>query len=85
MHMKLTLNIDDTLLDRVQLATGAKTKTDAIHYALTEIDRRYRLKELLAEDIGLTPTEWRNAFDPASDVDEPTLKVAEEPVKYGDR
>jgi Arc/MetJ family transcription regulator len=80
--MKLTLNIDDDLLERVREATGAKTKTEAIHYALTEIDRRNRLRDLLAEDIGLTPDEWRNAFDESVVEDaEETVRVAEEPPR----
>lgn len=82
MHsMKLTLNIDDDLLERVRMATGAKTKTEAIDYALREIDRRYRLREVLAEDIGLTPDEWRNAFDDAADEEE-IARVAEKPPTY---
>lgn len=79
--MKLTLNIDDDLLERVRLATGAKTKTEAIDYALREIDRRHRLREVLAEDIGLTPEEWRNAFDDTADEEE-IAQVAETPTKY---
>lgn len=79
--MKLTLNIDDDLLERVREATGAKTKTEAIHYALTEIDRRNRLRALLAEDIGLTPDEWRNAFDVAAVEDEEPARAAEEPPR----
>ncbi len=81
-NMKLTLNIDDDLLERVRLATGAKTKTEAIDYALREIDRRYRLRELLSEDIGLTPDEWRNAFDESAiEDDEFSARVAEDPPK----
>jgi len=80
--MKLTLNIDDDLLERVRESTGAKTKTEAIHYALTEIDRRNRLRALLAEDIGLTPEEWRNAFDESVVEDEePAARAAEEPPR----
>ena len=79
--MKLTLNIDDALLERVMAATGAKTKTDAIHMALGEIDRRSKLVSLLAEDIGLTPDEWKNAFDENSIPEEDHLssRVAETP------
>ncbi len=80
MGMKLTLNIDDALLERVREATGATTKTEAIHYALREIDRRYRLRELLAEDIGLTGAEWRNAFDDST-LEEETARVAETPPR----
>lgn len=78
--MKLTLNIDDDLLERVREATGAKTKTEAIHYALREIDRRNRLRELLSEDIGLTAAEWRNAFDESA-LEEESARVAETPPK----
>ncbi len=80
--MKLTLNIDDDLLERVRETTGAKTKTEAIHYALGEIDRRNKLRALLAEDIGLTPAEWRNAFDESALEEEETARVAETPLKY---
>ncbi len=51
--MKLTLNIDDGLLARVMDSTGAKTKTDAIHAALAEVDRRHKLIALLSEDMGI--------------------------------
>ena len=51
--MKLTLNIDDELLTRVMGTTGAKTKTDAIHAALAEVDRRHKLIALLSEDMGI--------------------------------
>jgi Arc/MetJ family transcription regulator len=77
--MKITLNIDDDLLERVRKATGAKTKTDAIHYALSEIDRRHRLRELLSEDFEMSAAEWRKAFDPASEIEDEPLRVAEEP------
>ncbi len=74
--MKLTLNIDDELLTRVMETTGAKTKTDAIHAALAEVDRRNKLLALLSEDIG--PIDWKNAIDENSWADhEESAKVAE--------
>ena len=77
-HMKLTLNIDDELLTRVMETTGAKTKTDAIHAALAEVDRRNKLLALLSEDIG--PIDWKNAIDENSWADhEDSAKVAETP------
>lgn len=80
--MKITLNIDEELLDRVVLATRAKTKTEAINTALGEIDRRYRLAALLGEEIDLSPDEWRRAFDENSVVDEgPVARVAEDAPK----
>lgn len=79
-RMKLTLNIDDALLTRVMETTGAKTKTEAIHAALAEIDRRNKLAELLSEEIELTPSEWENAIDVSSwdAVESSSLRVAEE-------
>ena len=84
--MKLTLNIDDELLGRVMDATGAKTKTEAIHSALAEIDRRHKLITLLADDFGMTNADWKDAFDESSIVpteeEESTLRVAEKPATY---
>jgi hypothetical protein len=77
-RMKLTLNIDDELLTRVMETTGAKTKTDAIHAALAEVDRRNKLIALLAEGIG--PIDWENAIDEKSWADqEESAKAAETP------
>ena len=81
--MKFTLNIDDALLGRVMESTGAKTKTEAIHTALAEIDRRNKLIALLSEEITMTPKEWKNAIDESAwDADETaTARVAEEPAR----
>ena len=77
--MKLTLNIDDALLSRVMEATSAKTKTEAIHAALAEIDRRHKLVAMLSDDFGMTSADWKNAFDENAWSDEETARVAEEP------
>lgn len=77
----MTLNIDDGLLDRVMEATGAKTKTEAIAIALGEMDRRVRLREVLRRDHGMTPEDWKKAFDP--DYDVVARRVAEDPISYG--
>ena len=87
--MKMTLNIDDELLDRVMKFTGAKTKTEVIDNALKEMDRRATLSALLADDFGMTSEDWKNALDPAYDVE--TMRAAETPkmtpkitpVRYG--
>jgi Arc/MetJ family transcription regulator len=81
--MKLTLNIDDELLDRVREMTGAKTKTEAIHIALHEMDRRNKLIELLAkDDFGMTAADWKSAWeDPGPEAEEFTARVAETPGK----
>lgn len=94
--MKLTLNIDDQLLERVRETTGAKTKTEAIHVALNEMDRRNKLRELLAkDDFGMTSEDWKSAWeDPGAGAEDFPAKVAEtagkakataspkKPVKY---
>lgn len=79
--MKMTINIDDGLLERVMAATGATTKTEAIDHALREIDRRARLVEVLSRDRGMTSEDWKNAFEPGYDLE--TLRAAEEPPHYG--
>jgi len=75
--MKMTLNIDDGLLERVMAVTGAKTKTEAIDLALKEMDRRSKLIEVLGRDTGMTSDDWKNAFYPEYDVE--ATRVAEEP------
>lgn len=79
--MRLTLNIDGALLDRVVDATGSKTKTDAITFALKEVDRRARLAGILRQGTGASPDELRDMFDPASDP--VLLRVAEPSAGYG--
>lgn len=78
--MKLTLNIDEALLDRVVEITGASTKTEAINFALREIDRKARLVNVLREGLGASSDELRTMFDTVA---EPVaLRVAEEGVPY---
>ena len=79
--MKMTLNIDDGLLERVMAVTGAKTKTEAIDLALKEMDRRAQLIEVLGRDHGMSSEDWKNAFHPEYDVE--TARAAEEPPTYG--
>jgi len=61
--MKLTLNVEEDLLERVRVALGVKSKTEAIHHALSEIDRRHALRTLLAEDFGMSAEDWRRAWN----------------------
>lgn len=65
--MKITVNMDDELLESVMTITGATTKTEAIHIALKDIVRRAKLLNILKEGSGLPPDELTNLFDPASD------------------
>jgi Arc/MetJ family transcription regulator len=75
--MKITLHIDEALLARVMKDHNIPTKTAAIEFALREVDRKSRLKHLLANNLGLTKEEWMNAFDP--DYDVLAARVAETP------
>jgi Arc/MetJ family transcription regulator len=64
--MKMTMHIDEEVLDRVMKVTGAKTKTAAVELALNEMARRHKMKELFRAGLGMTPDELKNALDPAS-------------------
>jgi Arc/MetJ family transcription regulator len=46
--MRISLNVDERLLDEVLEATQARTKTEAVHRALTEYLRLWRKQRLLA-------------------------------------
>jgi Arc/MetJ family transcription regulator len=60
--MKMTMHIDEDVLDRVMKITGAKTKTQAVEIALTEMGRRHKLKELFNAGLGLTPDQLKAEF-----------------------
>jgi Arc/MetJ family transcription regulator len=79
--MKMTLHIDDGLLERVMAATGATTQTKAIDLALREMDRRAELKRLTSEGLGLSGDELKEAYDPASGAAEPTYSAT--PADHG--
>jgi len=83
--VKMTMHIDEEVLERVMKITGAKTKTAAVEIALTEMARRHKLKELFSAGLGLTPEELKNAFDPASypEAVESAPMVAEEKPAHG--
>lgn len=65
--MKMTLNLDRDLVDRAVQITGLSTKTDAIHHALRELDRKARLTETLRKGSGVPVDALPDIFDPASD------------------
>ena len=79
---KITLNVDDALLDRVVETTGAKTKTAAIDFALREVDRRARLTKVLARGSSVSGDDLTKLFDPKSDP--ATLRAAEDQANYRD-
>lgn len=81
--MKYTLNIDEALLERVVGLTGAATKTEAIHLALREIDRKAQLLTALRAGVGGEEDEIRGLFEP--EADPLALRVAETPTTYRTR
>ncbi len=83
--MKMTMHIDEEVLDRVMKITGAPTKRAAVEMALNNLARRHKMKELFREGLGLSAEELRNAVDPASypEFDRPAALVAEAPAPYG--
>ena len=66
--MKMTMHIDDELLDRVVRITGAGSKTEAVDMALRTLDRRHRLSEFGRSGLGLSPAELMESVDPGYDI-----------------
>ena len=79
--MKMTMHIDEALLDRVIESYGYASKTEAVEMALRELDRRTRFRELGKAGMGMTPEELGDAVDPNYDLT--SSRVAEPPSKYG--
>ncbi|HLP06599.1 MAG TPA: type II toxin-antitoxin system VapB family antitoxin [Opitutaceae bacterium] len=55
--MKMTMHIDEDVLAQVMELTGAKTKTQAVELALTEMARRHKQKKLFSRGLDATPDE----------------------------
>lgn len=53
--MKMTMHIDEDVLAQVMELTGAKTKTQAVEMALTEMARRHRQKKFFQKGLDATP------------------------------
>jgi len=83
--MKMTMHIDEDVLDRVMKITGAKTKRAAVEIALNEMARRHKLKELFSQGLGLTGDQLAAEFalGPADALDNHGMQVAENPAPYG--
>lgn len=85
--MKMTMHIDEALLDEVMKATGAASKTAAVNAALRKIASKFRQRERWKVGLGMTADEIRNGFDadlalgtvPA----EPALAAERRDVTYG--
>ena len=79
--MKMTMHIDEALLDRVIESYGYASKTEAVEMALRELDRRTRFRELGKRGMGMTPEELGDAVDPNYDL--MSSRVADTPPNYG--
>ena len=79
--MKMTMHIDEALLDRVIEIYGYASKTEAVEMALRELDRRARFRELGMRGMEMTPEELGDAVDPNYDLN--AMRVAETPPNYG--
>lgn len=66
--MKMTLHIDEALLDRVTAIYGCESKTAAVALALGEMERRHTLRNYADKGLGLTADELREAVDPGYDL-----------------
>jgi Arc/MetJ family transcription regulator len=78
--MKMTMHIDEALLERVMARYDLETKTDAVHYALRELDRRARLREVLEAGMGMSAAELKDSV--YENYDLKSMRVAETPEPY---
>jgi hypothetical protein len=79
--MKMTMHIDEDLLERVIKSHGFSSKTEAVEMALREIDRRSRFNALVKKGIGLTSAQLAQSVEPEYNL--MATRVAETPKKYG--
>lgn len=85
--MKMTMHIDEALLERVMREYEFASKTEAVEAALKEMDRQMRIREFRKNGLGLTPEELADAVDPFYDEKlgmnvYPARTVAEEPKPF---
>lgn len=81
--MKMTLHINENVLAEVMEAHGFDTKTEAVNFALRELDRRKKLRAYQDVGLGLTPEELKDAVFENYSPDAPLAgMVAEAPKPY---
>lgn len=86
--MKMTMHIDEALLDEVMKATGAASKTAAVAEALRRVASKFRQRERWKIGLGMTADEIRNGFDAGLALGTTPAEPAEvtktrRPVTYG--
>ena len=79
--MKMTMHIDEKILDEVMDTFGCASKTEAVDFALRELVRKRKLREFGKTGLGLTPDELANAVLPG--YDPLALRCAEPPSSHG--
>lgn len=79
--MKMTMHIDEELLDRVVKRFGCESKTEAVEMALKEMDRKARFRDFVKSGLGFTSEELKNAVEPGYDI--PAMRAAESLPAYG--
>ena len=77
MEFEFTMHIDENLLKGVMQRFEFETKTDAVHFALRELDRRARLKEILKAGMGMSREELKASVYENYHLE--SLRVAETP------
>jgi Arc/MetJ family transcription regulator len=78
--MKMTMHIDEDVLEEVMREYDIATKTDAVNFALKELSRLEKLRKMGREGWGFSPQELKDAVDPDYDVE--ALRLAEMPEEY---
>lgn len=66
--MKMTMHIDEALLDEVKCAYGFGSKTETINAALHEMDRRHKLRAYAEHGLGFAAAELHDAVEPGYDI-----------------
>jgi hypothetical protein len=82
--MKMTMHIDEDLLNEVMTATGTTSKTAAVDAALRKVASKFRQRELWKKGLDMTPDElgaWSHPAEPIAKT--PTTLLAEDPPSYG--
>jgi Arc/MetJ family transcription regulator len=81
--MKMTMHIDEDLLDRVVERFGCVSKTEAVDMALKEMDRKAAFRDFVKTGLGYTAEELKNAVAP--DYDILAMRAAEPTSAYGSK
>lgn len=78
--MKMTMHIDEALLERVMAAHGCDSKTEAVDMALREMARKAGFRAMVTAPSPFSPAELRDAVEPSYDV--AALRAAEPRATY---